>query len=430
MKNDPWQNELVFGAVFILLAIISSLILNNWLLGLLIWMSVYIIWKWIELYHFYKWFSSGANLKAVPINSGIWRALTKQVLKNKKLNKKTIKKNKFLLHQFETTAQALPYATILLNSQFEIQWSNKESYKLLGILPKHNKTKIVNFIQNPNFLDVIKNDNDSNDIKIDNPTDTNKQIHIRLVKLSNKTNLLVVRDISEQESLRNSRKAFVDNASHELRTPLTVITGYLEMLDNNDEISTQWKTAINQAQAQSIRMEKIIDDMLKLSSMEHERYLERDDENIKMPHLLNNIFNDIKNSKNAKNYILTANVDSELSIHGDEGEIISLTMNLINNALIHNPKQTNIQLKWYKEENQAHLWVCDDGNGIDKKHLTHLTERFYRVDNSRNKNSNSTGLGLAIVKQICINHQAQLEIKTDIGKGTCFKIIFPNTRIV
>ncbi|MCF6288318.1 MAG: phosphate regulon sensor protein PhoR [Proteobacteria bacterium] len=415
MHKNPWEKELIFAAIFVILAVITGFIIQNWVIGWLICMVVYIIWKWVELYHFYTWLmNDDAKLKQPPLNTGIWAVLAKQVIKNKKLNHKIIKKNKFLLHQFETTAQALPYAAILLNKNFEIQWSNRESQKLFAITDKNLNTKIENIIPNPDFIEILYSKQDIHDIKIDNLADNSKITHIRLVKLSNKSYLLVARDISEQESLRKSRKAFVDNASHELRTPLTVITGYLEILANSADIADTWQKAISQAQAQATRMEKIIADMLKLSSMEHERYLERDDEDLNMPNLINDIFNDIKQSKHAQNYHLTANIDSELSIHGDQEEITRLIINLINNAIIHNAKNTNIELKWFKDNNHAHLWVCDSGKGIEKKHLTHLTERFYHVDNSRNKNPDSTGLGLAIIKQICQNHQAKLIIDTKV----------------
>ncbi len=425
MQKNPWTIELLFGVVFLLLSMLTAWLTSYWALSFLIWALVYIIWKWIELYHFYVWYASGSDLKKVPLSSGIWEVLSNKVIKYKKLNKKTLKNNAFLIHQFNTTAQALPYATLLLNSNFEIKWSNQESQKLFGIVEKDLNSKVENIIRSPNFIKILGKTDEVNDVKIDNPTDSSKKIQIRLIKLSNKRYLLVARDISEQESLRKSRKAFVANASHELRTPLTVISGYLEMLNSANDLDEIWKQPIHQAQNQAVRMEKIIDDMLRLSSMEHGRYLERDNSKADVPKLLNSVFNQVKTSTYAEKHALKANINSELTIDVDTEEITSLALNLLNNAIIHTPAGSTVSLEWFAEGTQALLNVCDNGQGIEEKHITHLTERFYRVDNSKDKNTNSTGLGLAIVKQICDNHNATLTITSEINKGSCFKVYFP-----
>ncbi|MFK8011711.1 MAG: phosphate regulon sensor histidine kinase PhoR [Marinicellaceae bacterium] len=431
MRNKSFKTEQLFALIFIVLSIITGAIFNHWALGFVFWAMVYIIWKWAEFYSFYKWYKKGANVNDVPLISGIWEDLCALVIHNKKRNLKIKKKNTFLLNQFNATAQALPYATILLNKRFEITWANPASNGILGVIQgKDEGSKIDNIIRDPIFNTMLLELDDSHEIKITHPNDKDRKVQVRMVKLSNKRYLLVARDISEQEQLRKSRKAFVDNASHELRTPLTVIAGYLEMFHESNDFSETWKSAIDQAILQSNRMEKIINDMLKLSSMEHEQYLEGTSTVIDMPNLLNRIFNDVKNSTQSKQHVFFANIDSELKIIGNEEEIVSIGLNLLNNAIIHTKNDTEVTLKWYRRDNKAFLEVCDNGEGIEAKHLNHLTERFYRVDNSRHKNTTSTGLGLAIVKQICDNHGAKLTINSQPETGTCFHIVFPADRIV
>lgn len=431
MQNNPWKKERLYAVLAIVLATLTSLVTSFWSWSFLLWALIYILWKWVELYYFYIWYKNGAEIKNVPLNSGVWEEFCTLVIQNKNRNLKIEKKNKFLLNQFNTTAQALPYATILLNKRNEINWVNQASQQILGVIQgKDEGSKIDNIIRDPAFITMLAAVDDSKEMNIIHPNDKQRKIQIRLVKLSNKRFLLVARDISEQESLRKSRKAFIANASHELRTPLTVITGYLEMLHSSGEVSQQWMGAIEQALEQSNRMENIIDDMLKLSSMEHERYLEDNNDVVDMPVLLNRLFNDVKNSSKAKRHVFIANIDSELQVSGNEKEIISICLNLLNNAVIHTKAQTDISLRWFKQDKKAHLWICDNGDGIEQKHLIHLTERFYRVDNSRDKNTNSTGLGLAIVKQICDNHEAKLEVESQVGQGTCFKVEFPASRVV
>lgn len=431
MKYQPFNHEIKYGLTFIVLAIATGLIFNQWAWSLLFWATIYIIWKWVEIYIFLKWYMDGVDINNAPHNSGIWNDLCLLVIKNKKRNLEIEQKNKFLINQFTATAQALPYATILLNNKFEITWNNHASQRILGVAQNQDeKTNIAKFITDQKFITLMDEVDDSQEIKINHPIEKDRKIQVRLVKISNKRYLLVARDVTEQELLRNSRKAFVDNASHELRTPLTVITGYLEMLKNSGEIPDKWNIAIVQAMQQSNRMENIINDMLKLSSMEHEHYLETTDKIVDMSSLLNRMFNDVKNSSKAKEHNFTANIDSDLRIQGSQEQIVSVGLNLLNNAVIHSKANTEIILRWFQRDDKAYLKVCDNGEGISQQHINHLTERFYRVDNSRNQNTDSTGLGLAIVKQICDNHMAKLSIKSHKDSGTCFTIEFPSERIV
>ena len=431
MRNTPFRSEKIYGLIVVLLALASALITDHWLISFLVWALIYILWKWVEMYYFFIWYEKGAEIKNMPQSYGVWEEFSRVVLHNKSINKKIEKKNHYLLNQFDTMAQALPYATVLLNKRFEVIWANRMAHQILNINFGQDKgSKIDNIIRDPQFINTLTTDLKTKEVKITHPNDKQKRVHIKLVKLSNKRYLLVARDISEQDALRQSRKAFVANASHELRTPLTVITGYLDMLHDSDEIPKQWQVAIEQALNQSSRMEKIINDMLKLSSIEHERYLEDNDSIIEIPNLLNQLFNDVKNSSKAKAHHFMANIDSTLKIKGNEEEIVSICLNLLNNAVIHTKAGTNISIRWFKDKDNAHLWVADNGDGIDKKHLNHLTERFYRIDNSRDKNTSSTGLGLAIVKQVCDNHGAKLTIESEINNGSCFKIEFPSLRII
>ena len=362
----------------------------------------------------------------MPLNNGIFEALTTLVLHNQKEAALTQKRNQYLIEQFNTTAQALPFATVLLNDRFEIQWSNQSARSLLNIRPKDLHQQVGNILREPAFVAMLGNGEQDQSLKINHPIDPDKKIQLRLIYLNRYRHLLVASDISAQEALQKSRKAFVANASHELRTPLTVVSGYLEMIQNSGQVPDDWAMAIEQALYQSNRMEQIIADMLKLATIEHDRHIDGSNHVIDMPLLLNKLFNDVKNSSHATSHKFSAQIDSSLRIEGNESEIASVCLNLLRNAVIHTPEDSHIHLRWFKDEDErANLWISDDGDGIDNKHIPHLTERFYRVDNSRSKNVQSTGLGLAIVKHICLSHNAELEIDSKKGEGTTFKIQFP-----
>ncbi len=430
MQVSGWKQEKIAIMVILILAVITGLISGYWAWGFFSWLMIYIIWKITEFKTFYDWYMKGASRSHVPNNHGVFEAITCQVINNKNQTKEAQKRNKYLLKQFVNTAQALPFATILLNQSFEIQWCNHMAQEILNISDADANTRIDNIIRIPAFVQLLGTGEKDQEIKLSHGKHNDKSIQIRLIKINKDRYLMVARDISAQEALQKSRKAFVANASHELRTPLTVISGYLEMLQSSEDVSEEWSVAIDQAKEQANRMAKIIADMLKLSKIEHDRVIEFDETEIPMPELLNGLFNDIKNSADSHGHQLSAEINSTLLVKGDVSEITSICLNLMHNAIIHTPKGTEVLVRWFEQNGEANFWVTDNGPGIDAKHMPHLTERFYRVDNSRGKNQQSTGLGLAIVKHICLKHGAELVIESEVGLGTTFKIIIPSHRTI
>lgn len=428
MQISGWKQEKIAILAFLGLAVVTGWITGFWSWSLIVWLLVYIFWKIIEFKTFYDWYMNGATKKSTPVNQGIFESITCQVISNKKQIKKANKRNEYLLQQFVTTAQALPFATLLLNKNFEIQWVNHMAHEILNINESDANTKIANIIREPAFIQLLSTGKKDQEIKLTHHVDNNKSIQVRLIEINQDRFLMVAWDISAQEALQKSRKAFVANASHELRTPLTVISGYLEMLQSSEHVNDDWSMAIDQAKDQANRMAKIIDGMLKLSKIEHGRAIQSKDDEIPMPELVNGLFNDIKNGPNSRNHILEAEINSALWIKGDSSEITSICLNLMHNATIHTPDGTRIIIKWFEQNGEANFWVVDNGPGIDAKHIPHLTERFYRVDNSKVHNQQSTGLGLAIVKHICLKHGARFEIDSIKEQGTTFKVTFPAHR--
>lgn len=426
MSTNDWQEDKIAALLFLVFAVITSWVSGFWVASFFVWSLVFFLWKYVELRRFYQWYKKGAPKHDVPMNHGIFEVLTTLVLHNQKETTLSQKRNQYLIEQFNTTAQALPFATVLLNDRFEIQWSNESAKSLLNIRPKDLHQLVGNILRDPAFVSLLGNGEKDQSLKLNHPIDPDKKLQLRLIRLNRYRHLLVASDISAQEALQKSRKAFVANASHELRTPLTVISGYLEMIQSSGQVPDEWSEAIEQTLYQSNRMEEIIGGMLKLATIEHGRHIKGSNHVIDMPLLLNKLFNDVKNSQQASTHKFTAQIDSTLRIEGNESEVASVCLNLLRNAVIHTPEFTNVHLRWFKDDDdRANLWISDDGEGIDGKHIPHLTERFYRVDNSRSKNIQSTGLGLAIVKHICLSHNATLDIESKKGEGTVFKIQFP-----
>ena len=238
---------------------------------------------------------------------------------------------------------------------------------------------------------------------------------------------LPVEIVEHIELLERMRKDFVVNVSHELRTPLTVVVGYLEMLlDQADENKDLPKSLVKKMQQQTFRMQNIIEDLLLLSSIETNKPIPISEELVDISHLLKTIIQNAESLIQEKKQIITLELDAQLKIRGSQEELHSLFSNLILNAIKYTPSMGEITIRFFKKEKNTIFEVQDNGIGIADKHLPRLTERFYRVDKSRSRDSGGTGLGLAICKHILIHHHGLLEIVSEEGVGSTFRCVFVN----
>jgi two-component system phosphate regulon sensor histidine kinase PhoR len=229
--------------------------------------------------------------------------------------------------------------------------------------------------------------------------------------------------------LERMRQDFVANVSHELRTPLTVIHGYLETLltqENND--TKPWKKIFFQMQQQTLRMENLVEDLLLLSR------LEEDETNISLLTAVDPLLQIIVQEANVlsgeAHHSIELHSDPTLSLIGSLDELRSLFSNIIFNAVKYTPPHGHIIIEWSHRNKQAFFSVRDTGIGIAAEHIPRLTERFYRVDKGRSRESGGTGLGLAIAKHVLIRHQGKLIINSEIGKGSVFSCVFPKERMI
>lgn len=228
------------------------------------------------------------------------------------------------------------------------------------------------------------------------------------------------------ELLGRMRKDFVANVSHELRTPLTVVMGYLETLLVQDEAQASPENKIYQKMLrQTQRMQNIIEDLLVLSRIETNQAIPTSESTVDVHTLINTILQNAETLAQAKQQNITTDIEAMLQITGNQEELHSLFSNLVFNAIKYTPDGGDIKIHWYKKGNQAIFSVQDTGIGIAKKYIPRLTERFYRIDKGRSRESGGTGLGLAICKHILIRHQGSLEIESQEKQGSTFTCSFP-----
>lgn len=227
--------------------------------------------------------------------------------------------------------------------------------------------------------------------------------------------------LTRLKKLENIRQDFIANVSHELRTPLTVFLGYLETLIDEAK-DHPWQPILLQMQQQSHRMEKLVEDLLLLARLESEQHMNDDKQRVSAAALIRAICKDAQAINRSHN--ITAHVDEQLTIMGHEHELHSAFSNLVVNAVYYTPDHGHITVSWYQQDNEAVFSVQDTGIGIAEKHLSRLTERFYRADKARSRANGGTGLGLAIIKHVLLRHQAKLKISSELGVGSTFECRF------
>lgn len=229
--------------------------------------------------------------------------------------------------------------------------------------------------------------------------------------------------------LERMRQDFVANVSHELRTPITVLHGYLESLLQSGNVEPHLEKIYRQMYQQTFRMHNLVSDLLLLSGLEAPEHEPGQEKPIHFAELLEQVAEEVKQLSLAKKQEITLTCDKALHILGQENELHSLSANLIINAIKYTPEYGHIKIYWFKDKGKAIFAVEDNGIGIEKKHIPRLTERFYRVDNGRSRESGGTGLGLAIVKHVLIRHHGQLKIQSELNKGSVFRCIFPAKQV-
>ena len=241
--------------------------------------------------------------------------------------------------------------------------------------------------------------------------------------------LLIARDITLAEKVETMRRDFVAHVSHELKSPLTVVAGFLETLTDGAVALDERKRLayMELMRDHTQRMQRLVEDLLTLSALESSRGLS-DETAVSIAALLAGL-RDEALALSAGRHRIALEADERVSLFANAQELRSAFGNLVINAVRYTPEGGDIRLAWARRGAQAVFSVSDSGPGIEPRHVPRLTERFYRVDNSRSRETGGTGLGLAIVKHILTRHQAALEIESEPGRGSVFSAVFPAQRV-
>jgi two-component system phosphate regulon sensor histidine kinase PhoR len=420
----------VLSAICLFLWLISSATaaLLVFSIGLLLYLASHILW----LHKLHLWFKKPV-LKNIPEGSGAWENVFTELLQYERNNLSNQAQLSSAVERFNLTANAIPDGLVILSPSNEIEWCTPHAESQLGLdLRTDRNLPIVNLLRDSHFIAYLYNETYDEPFKLKSWRNPEAIFEIQLIPFANQQKLLICRDMTQLEKVDVMRRDFIANVSHELRTPLTVVGGFLETLsDMEGAVPEALKTYFGMMQEQTSRMRRIIEDLLTLSTIESSTEAP-DDNKIDMSHLLKNLQNEalgLSQSLYKTKHKIHLDVDTALNLKGAQEELHSAFSNLVSNAIRYTPKGGEIFISWGLRDKKPAFSVRDTGIGIAQQHIDRITERFYRVDRGRSRETGGTGLGLSIVKHILIRHQAKLEISSEIGKGSTFTVVFPKTRI-
>lgn len=383
------------------------------------------LWRWIE--------SEGARLPIAA--NGTWDELLARLYRQSRDHRREQAALSDALTSFRRAAQALPDGVVMLNAQNQILWCNPQAEGHFNLkLEADAGQGITNLLRTPDFLTYLARH------QWDQPIDLRMRyggpspdriLSVQLVSYGDAQKLLLSRDTTKIERLETMRRDFVANVSHELKTPLTVLAGFLETIREVKLPARQQERYVELMSEQAERMQHLVADLLTLSALEADA--NPVDESVDMSMLLEHVRSAAIELSKGRHEIVFECSD-ELHLLGSESEITSALTNLVTNAIRYTPDGGRIYASWSPVSSEAgtdgEFSVSDTGIGIPAQHLPRLTERFYRVDRGRSRESGGTGLGLAIVKHVLTRHQAQLKISSTVGLGSRFTAVFPASRVV
>ena len=366
--------------------------------------------------------------RSVPNGAGLWEEVFSRLNKMVRLQREGERRSAAALRHMEQATSALPEGVVILDAADHIEWCNPLAEKHFGLDAVRDVGQQITYLaRQPEFVQYLAMHNFNEPLVLRGTQHDSITLSIKLIPYGDDKKLLISSDITRFERIETMRRDFVANVSHELRTPLTVVNGFVETLSGMEDLNNPMAhRGLKLMGAQTQRMEHLVDDLLTLSKLDNALNALREEE-VDVPTLLQTLYADGQ-SLSAGQHTLRLDMQSGCGLLGNAEELRSAFGNLVTNALRYTPQGGSVTLIWSEQEGQPLFSVQDSGLGIAAQHIPRLTERFYRVDHGRSRESGGTGLGLAIVKHVVNRHQARLDIVSEEGKGSTFSIIYPVKR--
>lgn len=435
MQQIAWQRELLRIVMIVAVLSAAGMTFDKPFWGVLIGLVVSQVLMLKRLNELFLWSNKQGP---APIDSGLVGYSVDVITRRERFLNKTIKKHKKQLKRITQGIESLKDGILITNQAGFITSFNRASSHLLGLRVETDKGQhITNLLRTPSFVKYFKKGDYREVIEFKSPYRNNLIVQIQVTQFGVDQKVIIIRDVTERQRVEQMRQHFIADVSHELRTPLTVISGYLEMLADAD-VNPGIMRAIRQMGEQSDRMKSLVNDLLHLSKLESNnaglgsQWFElRSLCMLGVDQLRGYIPKTLTGEE-----VPEPNIDfecaSNIEVFGFSEEINSVLTNLMTNAIKYGRKEgeaAQIKISVTSSAKGLEIAVSDKGDGIAPNHLSRLTERFYRVDESRESTVGGSGLGLAIVRHALEHHDAQLNIESTLGKGSCFSFVIPAERI-
>lgn len=424
--TEHWRTELQR-----LMLVLAACALLGWLLGdarlgIIAGLLGYASWTLRHLRKLENWLQHGMTVEP-PSSTGFWGHVFDAIYRLRQEERREQDRLRAAIDHLQEAFRALDDAVVMLDSGGNIEWFNPAARHLLGLIaPRDEGTQLTNLLRDPGFIRYFDAEDYAEALVLKSPANAETTLEVHIAFFGRRNRVLFVRNITRLHQLEIMRKDFVANMSHELKTPLTVLTGYLEALSGTPMAAEpRWQRVFSQMMEQSHRMERLLNDLLLLSRLES--LPRQQSESISLAGFLRDIATET--SAAFGNRAIPVDCAEGIHLQGNTQELYSAFSNLLSNACKYAPEG---EVRVRVDRSTAGgivVAVQDSGLGIEARHIPRLTERFYRVDDSRHTETGGTGLGLAIVKHVLARHDAELHISSQLGKGSVFSCLFPPERV-
>lgn len=364
---------------------------------------------------------------AVPDNAGAWGEVAYQIEKALRRRERTTQLEQRRLTQFLAAVEASPIGVLLLDANHQITWCSRVAADHLGLDPMRDLAQpVTNLVRAPAFVEHLLAP--PVDRAVSFPGPSGNRVSALVQPYGDGLKLVLTQDITESERAELMRRNFVANVSHEIRTPLTVLAGFVETMSQLPLNETERTRVLALMTAQAQRMQALVADLLTLAQLEGSPRPPAD-RWFSVADLMQRVKTDAVSLSAGRHQIHFAGGEGT-QLAGNEAELLSALSNLVVNAVRYTPTGGRINVQWLSMDDGWGVFrVSDTGIGIERQHLPRLTERFYRVDGSRSRDTGGTGLGLSIVKHVVQRHGGEIDVQSEPGKGSSFRLSLPPARV-
>jgi two-component system, OmpR family, phosphate regulon sensor histidine kinase PhoR len=378
-------------------------------------------------YRLLEWLR-GKQLENAPRDTGLWGELGYRIERAVRDRENTISRERLALEQFLSAIEASPNGVLMLDAHEHILWCNRVAADHFALDPKRDlRQRITNLVRAPAFVAYLQAGRYVEPLVLGNGRGPGT-LSIVVREYGEGRRLVLSLDITERVRNEGMRRDFVANVSHEIRTPLTVLAGFIETMQQLRLTDVERERVLTLMSQQTQRMQTLVADLLTLAQLEGSPR-PGSDRWVSLDALLVRIAADAE-ALSAGRHQLQLKPHTGVEIAGVESELLSAIANLVTNAVRYTPDGGGVEVAWrVLDDGSGELTVIDNGLGIAREHIPRLTERFYRVDGSRSRETGGTGLGLSIVKHVMQRHGGELLIQSELGKGSRFRLVLPAARV-